>query len=249
MAKNYQSQEHLLNAIVGREVELNGMKVALDKLQTLPAGFGNTMEFRLHIKSLRDELKQLGEELRRNWHEHDVKERELPEESYEELKLQYEIAGQELAKNLARAQTFMHLKEAFSDTLAAMDANSFQPLIAAFSKYLSQTTRGNYRLGRLDEHFNLSMIRQDEVRMPINLLSSGTYDSVALALRFALLEQIFLGRDGFVVLDDCLVDLDAARRGEAVNIIKEYARQNQVIFTTCSRETARLLGGNTIELG
>jgi exonuclease SbcC len=85
--------------------------------------------------------------------------------------------------------------------------------------------------------------------MPLVLLSAGTYDSVGLALRFALLEQIFPGQEGFTVLDDCLVDLDPGRRDEAVQIIRDYAGNNQVIFTTCNRETAGLLGGTLIELG
>lgn len=244
----YGRREDLLTEIISREVELQGLEAELDKLQTLPACFSSSTEFRLHIKSLREETKQLGDEWRRLWTAHNSKERELPEESHEELHLQYESARQELAQNLARAQTFMQIKEAFADTLAAMDANSFQPLSDAFSRYLSQTTRGNYRLEGWDEPLNLDLIRRDEVRMSLKLLSSGTYDSVALALRFALLEQIFPAGDGFVVLDDCLVDLDADRRVEAVNIIKAYARQNQVIFTTCSWETASLLGGTTIEL-
>jgi DNA repair protein SbcC/Rad50 len=247
--KTYRSQEDLLARIIALEVEGKETASELEKLQLLPEIFSHPTEFRLHIKSLRDELKQLGDELRKHWHEYDVKERELPEESWEELKLQFESAGKELAKNLTRAKTFMQLKKAFIDTLEAKDANSFQPLLDSFSRYLSRTTRGKYEIDWLDEDFTLGMIRQDQVRMPINLLSSGTYDSVALAFRFALLEQIFPVGDGFVVLDDCLVDLDAERRAEAINLIQEYARENQVIFTTCSSETARLMGGTTIQLG
>lgn len=82
----------------------------------------------------------------------------------------------------------------------------------------------------------------------MNLLSAGTYDSVALALRLALLDNILGESKGFLILDDCLVDLDPDRRGKAAELIKNFAERHQVIFTTCSPETAGLLGGNLIRM-
>ena len=84
--------------------------------------------------------------------------------------------------------------------------------------------------------------------MPIDLLSSGTYDSVALSLRLSILEHIFGEDKGFLILDDCLVDLDPERKETAIKLINEFASNHQVIFTTCSPDTAESLGGNIITM-
>jgi exonuclease SbcC len=86
------------------------------------------------------------------------------------------------------------------------------------------------------------------MNIPIELLSTGTYDAVALALRLAVAEYIFGDSKGFIILDDCLVDLDPGRKQAAVNLIKRFAEKHQVIFTTCSPETADLLGGTIIRM-
>ena len=80
------------------------------------------------------------------------------------------------------------------------------------------------------------------------MLSTGTYDAVALALRMAIAEYIFGENKGFIILDDCLVDLDPGRKQAAADLIKKFAEKHQVIFTTCSPETADLLGGFIIKM-
>ncbi|MCX7694354.1 MAG: hypothetical protein N2Z71_01370 [Caloramator sp.] len=90
-------------------------------------------------------------------------------------------------------------------------------------------------------------IGNDTANITVELLSTGTYDTVALALKFALIDNMF-DKETFIVLDDCLVDLDEERKQKAVELIKEFSKKHQVIFTTCSRDTAELLGGNMIEM-
>ncbi len=80
----------------------------------------------------------------------------------------------------------------------------------------------------------------------MNILSFGTYDSVALALRFALYDNLFADKPGFIILDDCLVNLDPKRTEKAIELIKNFQDKYQIIFSTCDPETARRLGGNVI---
>ena len=163
-----------------------------------------------------------------------------------------EPAYQDEEKNferlLKKARDLLRIKEVLEDKIEEMDENSFQPLIDSFSRYLSMITNEKYTLGNINDSFDLRILTDGEKQLPIHLLSAGTYDCVALALRFAILEYIYGEREGFVVLDDCLVDLDPERKDSAVKIIKEFARNNQVIFLTCNPETAQTLSGNIIEL-
>ena len=127
-----------------------------------------------------------------------------------------------------------------------MDKNPVESLEKEFGRLLANITAGKYANGEIDEEFNLR-IENNDVELPIELLSAGTYDSVSLALRFSLLKHIFKNK-GYLILDDCLVDLDPLRKEEAVKMIREFAEDYQIIFTTCDPGTANMLGGNLIAL-
>ena len=68
------------------------------------------------------------------------------------------------------------------------------------------------------------------------------------ALRFALYENLFADKPVFIILDDCLVNLDPERTKKAIKLIKNFQDKYQIIFSTCDPETARRLGGNVINL-
>ena len=74
--------------------------------------------------------------------------------------------------------------------------------------------------------------------MPLDLLSAGTYDALALAFRLALLEQCFPQGGGILVLDDCLVDFDEERLQYAVSLLEDFTRRHQVIMMTCHSSIA-----------
>jgi exonuclease SbcC len=84
--------------------------------------------------------------------------------------------------------------------------------------------------------------------MDLGMLSKGTIDVLALAVRLGMAEHYLDGGGGFVLLDDPLVNLDPARRAAAADCLREFARERQTIILTCHPSHASLLGGNTISL-
>jgi DNA repair protein SbcC/Rad50 len=246
--ERYQDQAHLLDSMINQEVDIRQLEGQLAQLSPLPEKFASTGDFRLYLRTLRTNLSGVREQIIATRKLHDDTERELPDESYQELQQEWLEAGKQLERRLARADKLNQIKQAFSETRTEMESDPLQPLIESFSRYLTKTTAGRYTLGKIEDDFELRLLRQDGTEMPVSLFSSGTYDCAALALRFALLEQIFNAEPGCVVLDDCLVDLDPDRREEAARMIRDYAASNQVIFTTCTPQTAELLGGNLILL-
>ena len=122
-----------------------------------------------------------------------------------------------------------------------------EPLAYEFARLLEIITDGKYKTGDIDEEFNIKLQNLNG-EIPVELLSAGTYDSVTLALRFSLLKHIFKGKTGYVILDDCLVDLDPKRKEQSIKLINDFAKEYQVIFTTCDPETAKMLGGNIIKI-
>jgi exonuclease SbcC len=93
------------------------------------------------------------------------------------------------------------------------------------------------------------VIRGDGQALPYDLLSAGTKDIFALAVRLAMAE-FFLGpRDGFLLLDDPLVDLDPERQKRAADVLREFAEKQQLVVFTCQPTHAALFGeAHRIEL-
>ena len=112
---------------------------------------------------------------------------------------------------------------------------------------MSYITGGKY--GSLEIRDDLEIILDaSEKKIALDILSSGTLDSVALAFRLALIEEMSHDDGTITVLDDCLVNMDPERQKNAVELIKRHGQKHQVIFTTCNPEICQLLGGSQIIL-
>lgn len=246
--KEYTNIEGLFDKTVEIRMSQREIQNQLDSLAPLPEEYESTDEFRNALKQTRIEYEEehlLLSNLKEKYFEI---ENSLPTSTYEELSKEYLEEQDKFNKRLEKANRLLKIKETFESTKMKMDESSFTPIIKTFSDYLKLLTNGNYRAQEIDSDFNLKLKRDDNTIMPLDLLSSGTYDSVALALRFALLENILGDIKGFLILDDCLVDLDPWRKEMAVKLIQQFAEKHQVIFTTCSPDTANLLGGNLINM-
>jgi exonuclease SbcC len=176
-------------------------------------------------------------------------ERNLPDTSYEELQTEFKSAQESFNRLLDRGEALLRIKNAFSKTKERLDSDTDKPLVQSMSKYLRILTQNNYDISGIGESMDIILERVESTRMPLELLSTGTRDSVGLAVRLALAENLLRETRGILVLDDCLVDMDPDRKHAAVRMIREFADEHQVIFTTCSPETAAKLEGNTIEIG
>ena len=246
--KDYDDSGKAMDILAEIMGDIKQSKKELDALKPLPEQFASAQDFSDHLRELRrsqeEIIRQVGEDKQQLF----ALEREMPQVSLAEMQDSYGNLAENYENLCHRAQKLRQIKQAFAETVAEMDKDSFGPLARSFSRYLSSITLGAYKLGGIDDKLNLALVNKKDRSIPINLLSSGTYDSTALSLRFALLEHVFGEKGGMVVLDDCLVDLDPHRKEQAIAIIREYAVSNQVIFTTCNPETAKELGGTLIVL-
>ncbi len=246
--QEYGTVEGLLDKILEVRAQQNKVKEQIDKLAPLPEGYASSEDFRRALLTSRTTYEEARVSQTKAQEAYFECERSLPELTFEELSNLHEDEELRFRKKLKQGRTLLKIREVFETTRDKMDEASFNPVIESFSKYLAQMTNEAYKVSALDDDFNLTLVRDEQLEMPVELLSSGTYDSVALALRLAILENILGDNQGFVVLDDCLVDLDPYRKEKAAEIIKEFAQKHQVIFVTCSPDTAKLLGGNLITM-
>jgi len=247
-AEEYKNIDGLFDKIVEIKMEQKEMNMKINKLAPLPSEYNTADEFREKLRQVRNNYEENTKLLSSYREVYYDREANLPSSNYEELQKDYLMEEIQYNKKIAKAKRLIKIKEKYMDTKIKMDEFSFTPIVEAFSYNLTRLTNGNYRAKEIDNTFNLKLEKQNDAIMPLNLLSTGTYDSVALALRLALLDNILEGNKGFLILDDCLVDLDPYRKDMAVELINEFAQKHQVIFTTCSPDTAKLLGGYIINM-
>lgn len=113
----------------------------------------------------------------------------------------------------------------------------FAPRIASRAKELFQAlTGGRYGQLTIGEDLALSVGAQGEDTLrSAQWRSDGTVDQLYLALRLAVSEA--LTPEAPLILDDALVRFDDTRLAAAMAILKEEARDKQVLLFTCqSRE-------------
>lgn len=85
----------------------------------------------------------------------------------------------------------------------------------------------------LDTHF---VVRKNDrgATRSVDSYSRGTKDLCALALRLALVDSLYGGECPLIILDDPLTALDDKRVQGARELIRELAKEKQVLYFTCS---------------
>ena len=162
--------------------------------------------------------------------------------------LQRELENKKL--ELGRWESILNI---FNKTKEQVKSNPVDYLINKFSSYLNKISGGRLEADNLERRAQALDIKpeiysNDKILRWLNI-SEGTKETIALAFRLAVINQLYQDGGAVAVFDDPLVNMDAARRTKACEIIREFAGNNQVIFLTCHEEYHEIFsGGNFIEL-
>lgn len=99
-------------------------------------------------------------------------------------------------------------------------------------EFLTRLTDGRYGQLQLNQELSLRSAAAGEVTArSARWRSDGTVDQMYLALRLAVWEELM--PQGPLVLDDALVRFDDTRRKAAMELLKELAKERQVIIFSC----------------
>lgn len=245
--KMYQCPEALLNKIVDVMSDIKMLNKELSNLKPLPERFTSVIAFNKYLNEMKDMEQRLFSERSKLQQQYYSIELDLQnKKSSKDLEEEIRVYEDYYRSYLKKAKNLLKLKNLIYETLDEINNNTFSPIIKSFNEYLGYITNNKYVVKEFSETLGFE-IGNDTSKLSLELLSNGTYDTVALALKFALIDNMF-DNEIFIVLDDCLVDLDEERRQKAIELIKKFAEKHQVIFTTCNKDTAKLLGGNLIEM-
>ena len=246
LSERYETQEKLAEKIEEKRKRLQELEKERKYIREIPEKYQKFTDTRLAEEEFQkrlDEAEETGREKETAFLE---SERALPEKTYEDIEPEYERAKEEFEKNLEICAHWKHILSVFEATKAGMIQNPSLDIQERTKKYLEEMTEGKVTV-QTEEGLDIGVVSGSSV-MNYRLLSEGTKETVALAFRLAVLENLYGEKKGFAVFDDIMIDMDPERRKAAASIIKKFSEQYQVIYVTCDPVFAELLGGNIIKI-
>lgn len=107
------------------------------------------------------------------------------------------------------------------------------PVRTAFRDYMQRLLGENGERILLTPDLQVQLERFGQSR-EMAYFSAGQNDAVMLCMRFALVDALFTGEKPFVILDDPFVNLDDEHTAEALHMLKELAKDRQIVYLVCN---------------
>lgn len=239
LGSTYENRDGATAAFSAAAVEAEKIRQDMEGCGEIPPGFPDAGAFVRDYDEKEERRRRLEEE----WYGFRQRmlelEKNLPDESEEELAGRCADAREEFEGALRTGRYLAVIKTRTEEILESLDRDTFSVYGRACEHYMNKLTSGAYTGVSLDGGLP-SGVRGAGPEVPHSLLSAGTADSLALAVRLAAADTFLNDRQGFLVLDDPLVDMDPERRKNAAALIDEWATKHQVIFFTCHPEHVTL---------
>lgn len=233
------------------EVELKKAKDSVSGAEDIPAEYLSITDPGAHLKSLQNDLK-----FKQSLRETALTSKTAAASTLENCKENISgdpIADVEKAERIFEEQKallnhWLHIAEVFKAQKENINDNPMQDIADRFTHYLSIISGGKVS-SEFPEADKLNMnIYSDNKLLDYGKLSEGTKETVSLAFRLAVLDHLFPDGGGVIVFDDPFTDMDADRTAQSCELIKECAKQHQVIFLTCREDYLDMFNGNKIAL-
>lgn len=246
--QEYGEHDKVFERLGGLNSQRKEIEKGLEKLAPLPEVYDNADTFQKDLEEKERRLQSLKDEENKLKVDLAKAEANLSDESTEDVEKTLKLYEKEFQDLKNRAKALTRVEAVFNKVVDEMDANPYGPLLSSFANYLTPLTANRYKPISMSGPLPSGIIKEDGTEIPIDLLSTGTGDGTAIALRLAMAEHLLQDRKGFMIMDDPLVNLDPERRRAAAGVLRDFAIKFQLIITTCDPNTADLLGGNLIRI-
>jgi len=198
-------------------------------------------EARAEIARLRPEIATLDERIARS-------SGDAVEERLAEADQELEAARAELLRVEREVEVLRRLKSALDAARTEARERYFRP-VAAELEPLLQLLWPDAELTWRDETLLPETLVRDGQEEPIEILSGGTQEQVALMVRLAFARMLAkAGRHAPVILDDALVFTDDDRIERMFDALHRQAADLQILVFSCRQRAFRELGGRTLRL-
>ena len=175
------------------------------------------------------ELNRCGEELLRLKQRKELlleQLRQIPQ-LQDELQLWQEKKAADQKKSDLLDDTVAFLEQAKEN----LSGNYLGPIRRSFGNYLGKLWEDQQALVTAD--LDVLLERYGQAR-ELGYFSAGQGDMIMLGMRLALVDALFRQEKPFVILDDPFVNLDDDHTARALELLKDLARDRQIVYLTCS---------------
>jgi len=243
----YGSLDKLEDILLDKKAEINRLEDELNNLAPLPEGVELVEEYINEFQAKEQKLQQKRDALAAVRENRASLEGRTPEQSVEEMQCQIEDLEDTFNKLVEKDKAILRIMQV-ADDVTSSQGNPYDTLKKDIESYVIRVTEKSYKGIEHKNGLPVSFIRDDDRAINLDLLSTGTKDAFGLILRLAMSKYFLDGRNGFVLLDDPLVELDVERQKKVSEIIRDFSKEKQTIIFTCHKSHAETLGGNLIEL-
>jgi exonuclease SbcC len=245
-----------LERLIGSLAVLKGRESDLDqrlaRSTPVPEGFTDADDFLAVFEKTQEDLGEAKAALAGLKGQKREMEREAEAPGYqsaEELAVQLQDARDSFDGDLRRAEALDRLLTRSAALMRTSDNAVFTGMKVQLSAMIRAMTTGRHAEIEMEGAVPVALAGESGKSVAWEQLSAGTKDTLALALRLSMASYFLGDADGFMLLDDPLVDMDPGRQKAAAETLKAFAATRQLIVFTCHPRVAELLGGNLVSLG
>lgn len=189
------------------------------------------------LSTIENRLREISEQLEvvtGNMNSYDRRLDELQQrrDDLSETEQQLEVLQEAYAVNEKKFNLLEKTRDYLEQAKIALTAKYTKPIKDGFDKYyriLAGIAAENYQL---DANMDLSVVEQGMPR-DIGFLSNGYQDLAGICMRMALVDAMYQEEKPFIVFDDPFVNLDQDKLEGALQLLREIAKEYQVIYFTC----------------
>ncbi len=107
------------------------------------------------------------------------------------------------------------------------------PIRRSLADYLGRLTGEDGEKILVTPDLEVKLERQGQAR-DLAFFSAGQKDVVMLCMRLALVDALFTREKPFMILDDPFVNLDDRHTAEALELLRQIARERQMVYLVCN---------------
>jgi len=170
-------------------------------------------------------------------------------ENYSKVKFHYQIEKDKLTQLAEEWAVVQVALTALSHAKRTYQKKYLTEVIRLTSTYFQILTNHKYKQVFAPTSTKLFQVEADNyMRYTVDELSQGTIDQLYVSLRLAISSVMSKKFIFPLILDDAFVHFDDKRTDQALHLVKEIAKNQQILFFTCKKDIAdKLLADHVLE--
>lgn len=202
----------------------------IDELNNIKELNINEDETKLQIEKYNKQIEVLVDEKNQIKNYIEVLENKIDESEYLENEIQ---STKDEIKNLEEKYKILKItEELLKSSKESFSSRYLKDMVAGFNKYLNFIDKNELKT-LIDTNLNVR-IDVNGSQKEIKTFSEGYKDLIYICMRLSLIDTLYKEEKPFVVLDDPFTNLDDSKTKKSLKIIKEFAKQYQIIYFTCN---------------